>query len=63
MDVQILVRMGVVVYRLDLVFHPLGLMVCIVPLTNILVNVIPRGLKGAVVMRYKGVLQEVDWGK
>jgi len=44
------------------VFHPLELVVRIVPLMNILVDVIPKGLGEVVVMRLGMVPQVVDWG-
>jgi len=42
------------------VFHPLGLAVHIVPLMNILIDVIPRVLRGVVVMQLEVVPQVVD---
>jgi len=42
------------------VFHPLGLAVRIVPLMNILIDVIPRVLRGVVVMQLEVVPQVVD---
>jgi len=45
------------------VFHPLEQVVRIVPLINILIDVIPRVLGEVVAMQLGVVLQAVDWGK
>ena len=56
-----MVRLGVVMtMRLGRVFYSLEPVVDIVPLMNILVDVIPRGLRGAVVLRPEVVLEVVD---
>jgi len=57
MGVLIWLRMGVMVCQLDQVFHPFELVVHIVPLMSILVDVIPRVPRGAVVMQREGVPQ------
>jgi len=45
------------------VFHPLELVVCIVPLMSSLINVIPKGLGEVVAMQLGVVLQMMDWGR
>jgi len=45
------------------VFRPFELAVHIVPLTNILVDVIPRELGEVVVPGHKVIPQVVDWGE
>jgi len=52
---------GVGVRRLDLVFHPLVLVVRSVPLTSILFYVIPMVRAGVVVMQLVVVVQVVNW--
>jgi len=52
---------GVGVYELDLVFHPLTLVVCIVPLTSIPFGVIPMVREEVVVSQLVVVVQVVDW--
>jgi len=51
---------GVRVYELGLVFRPLVLVVRIVPLTNILFDVIPMVREGTVVIQPVVVVQVVD---
>ena len=46
--------------RLGRVFYSSEPMVDIVPLMNILVDVIPKGLKEVVVLRHEVVLEVVD---
>jgi len=56
-----MVWLGVVMtMRLGRVFYSSEPMVDIVPLMNILVDVIPKGLKEVVVLRHEVVLEVVD---
>jgi len=52
---------GVGVHELDLVFHPLVLVVRIVPLTSIPFDVIPMVREGVVVTQPVVVVRVVDW--
>jgi len=52
---------GVGVHELDLVFHPLALVVRIVPLTSIPFDVIPMVREEVVVTQPVVVVQVVDW--
>jgi len=52
---------GVGVYELDLVSHPLALVVRIVPLTSILFDVIPTVREEVVVIQPVVIVQVVDW--
>jgi len=55
------VRLGVVMtMRLGRAFYLLELVSGIVPLMNILADVIPKGLRGVVVLRLEVVLEVVD---
>ena len=59
-----MVRLGVVMtMRLGRVFYSLELVVDIVPSMNILVDVIPKGLKEVVALRREVVLEVVDQGE
>jgi len=53
--------MGVRVRELGLAFHPLVLVVRIVPLTNIPFDVIPMVREGVAVSQLVVVVQVVDW--